>query len=255
MLVGAGQQAVAVQGQAPQLQVIVRPRDAVQWALYYEPVLPADSFEQLAAIPEASRDATFYVRRAGLLLGAGQLDEARADLDQAQKLDPQTVTPTRCARLSPWHSTTRGQRSTADVWQWNDRPQSPSARLALSYALQANFQLEAARDAASEATEIAPNDAAAWARVAELRLMLDDVGGAVDAARRAASLSPQVARAQSALGFALLAQLKTSEARAAFERAIDLEPDNPLARLGRGLAQIRQGASPKAAVISSSRWR
>ena len=39
--------AIAVQGQAPQRQVVVRPRDAVQWALYYEPILPADSLEQL----------------------------------------------------------------------------------------------------------------------------------------------------------------------------------------------------------------
>ena len=88
LLVGAGQQAVTVQGQTPQLQLIVRPRDAVQWALDYEPIMPSDSFAQLTAIPEAARDATFFVRRAGLLLGSGRLDEARADLDQAQMLDP-----------------------------------------------------------------------------------------------------------------------------------------------------------------------
>ena len=241
VFVGAGQQAVAVQGQAPQLQVIVRPRDAVQWALYYEPVLPADSFAQLATIPDASRDATFYVRRAGLLLGAGQLDEARADLDQAQKLEPSNGNAYALrAIVSVALNDTAGALDSGRM-AVEQSPESPSARLALSYALQANIQLEAARDAATQATEIAPNDAGAWARLAELRLMLDDVGGAAEAARRAASLSPQVARAQSALGFALLAELKTSDARAAFERAIDVEPDNPLARLGLGLTRIRQG--------------
>lgn len=240
--VGAGQQAVAVQGQAPQLQVIVRPRDAVQWALYYEPVLPADSFAQLSTIPEAARDATFYVRRAGLLLAAGQLDEARADLDQAQKLDPSNGNAYALRAIVSVALNDKAGALDSGRAAVERSPQSPSARLALSYALQANIQLEAARGAATEATEIAPSDAAAWARLAELRLMLDDVRGAVEAARRAASLSPQVARAQSALGFALLTQLNTSEARQAFERAIELEPDNPLARLGLGLARIRQGS-------------
>ena len=58
--------------------VVVRPRDAVQWALYYEPILPTDSLEQLDRIPESERDARFFVRKASLLLGAGRLDEARA---------------------------------------------------------------------------------------------------------------------------------------------------------------------------------
>src|SRR4029453_6621599 len=35
----SGQSAVAEAGQAPVLRVVARPRDAVQWALYYPPVL------------------------------------------------------------------------------------------------------------------------------------------------------------------------------------------------------------------------
>ena len=241
VVAAAGQQALAVQGQAPQAQVIVRPRDAVQWALYYEPVLPTDSFAQLAAIPEASRDATFYVRRAGLLLGAGQLEAARADLDQAQKLDPANGDAYALRTIVAVALNDKAGAIDSGRMAVERAPQSLSARLALSYALQANLQLEAARDAAIQATELAPNDGAAWARLAELRLMLDDVGGAVEAARRATSLSPQVARTQSVLGFALLAQLKISEGRAAFEQAIDLEPDNPQSHLGLGLAKIRQG--------------
>jgi tetratricopeptide (TPR) repeat protein len=241
VLVGAGQQAVAVQGQAPQVQLVVRPRDAVQWALYYEPVLPSDSFAQLAAIPEAARDAVFYVRRAGLLLGSGQLDEARADLDQALKLQPSSGDAYALRAIVAVALNDRDGALTNGQMAVQQAPRSASAQLALSYALQANLQLEAARDAVMQAVNVEPDNGAAWARLAELRLMLDDAGGAVDAARRAASLSPQVGRAQSALGYALLAQLKISEAREAFERAIDVEPDNPLARLGLGLARIRQG--------------
>ena len=48
-------------------------------------------------------------------------------------------------------------------------------------------------------------------------------------------------RCKQVLGFTLLAQLNPSAARAAFERAIETETDNPWARLGLGLARIRQG--------------
>ena len=128
-------------GQAPQLQVVVRPRDAVQWAVYYEPVLPADTFEQLDAIPAANQNAAFFVRRAGLLLGVGQLDAARADLDQAQKLDPGSGDAYALRAIVAVALNDKCRRSTAGVVPFERAPNSTSARLALSYALQANFQL------------------------------------------------------------------------------------------------------------------
>ena len=43
------------------------------------------------------------------------------------------------------------------------------------------------------------------------------------------------------LGFAYLTQVKTTEAKAAFEKAITLDQAAPLPRLGMGLAKIREG--------------
>ena len=43
------------------------------------------------------------------------------------------------------------------------------------------------------------------------------------------------------LGFAYLTQVKTTESRAAFEKAIELDQADPLSRLGLGLAIIRDG--------------
>jgi tetratricopeptide (TPR) repeat protein len=43
------------------------------------------------------------------------------------------------------------------------------------------------------------------------------------------------------LGFAYLTQVKTTESRAAFEKAIELDQADPLSRLGMGLAKIRGG--------------
>ena len=61
--------------------------------------------------------------------------------------------------------------------------------------------------------------------------------------RRPSRSSPNLARTQTVLGFAYLTQVKTTEARAAFEKAITLDQADPLPRLGLGLAKIRDGES------------
>jgi tetratricopeptide (TPR) repeat protein len=241
VVVNAGQQAVAIKGQAPQLQVVVRPRDAVQWALYYEPIVPADTFARLDAIPAANQDAAFFVRRAGLLLGVGQLEAARADLDQAQKLDPGSGDADALRAVVAVALNDKTQALETGRRGVERSPSSTSAQLALSYALQANFQLEEAQHVASQAVANTPDDASAWARLAELRLMLDDVAGADTAAQRAVMLAPQSARPHVVLGFTKLAQLKIEDAERGFEQAIALRSTDPLAHLGHGLATIRQG--------------
>jgi tetratricopeptide (TPR) repeat protein len=241
VLVGAGQQAVAAKGQAPQLQVVVRPRDAVQWAIYYEPVLPADTFEAIDAVPAANQNAAFFARRAALLLSVGQLEAARADLDQAQKLDAgygdaYAVRAITAVALNDKTQALENGRRAVEL-----SPNSTAARLALSYALQANFQLEEARDVVAQAVTNDANNASALARLAELRLMLDDVGGAAEAAERAVKLAPESGRPRVVLGFIQLAQLKVGDAERTFDQALDLQSNDPLAHLGYGLAQIRRG--------------
>ena len=60
-------------------------------------------------------------------------------------------------------------------------------------------------------------------------------------ARKAAQLAPDLSRTQTVLGFAYLTEVDTDAARAAFEKAITLDQADPLPRLGRGLADIRDG--------------
>ena len=237
----AGEQAVAVTGQPLEKSVVVRPRDAVQWALYYEPIVPADTFARLDAVPAANQDAAFFVRRAGLLLGVGQLEAARADLDQAGKLDAANgdvyaLRAITAVALNDQAQALQNGRRAVEL-----APGSIAARLALSYALQANFQLEEARTVISQTVMSTPNDAAAWARLAELRLMLDDVGGAVDASERAVMLAPESGRPRVVLGFTQLARLKFGDAERTFEQALGLQSNDPLAHFGHGLTQIRRG--------------
>jgi len=108
-----GQSAVAERGQAPVLRTVVRPRDAVQWALYYPPVTyfrPEDfrgaqpwegmvrnsleaytkgdyqaAFDALKGAPPDVTDPRFFAYRASLLLGVGRVDEAGPDLERAHQ--------------------------------------------------------------------------------------------------------------------------------------------------------------------------
>ncbi len=71
-----------------------------------QPILPADSFEQLDQIPEAQRDARFYVRRAGAAAGGRAPGRgARRSSTRRCRATLTTATPMRCARSSPSRST------------------------------------------------------------------------------------------------------------------------------------------------------
>ena len=238
-LVGS-ESAEALRDGAPQ-RLTVQPRDAVQWALYYEPVHGPEPLDQIEQVPASLRDEAFYVRRASARLRVGRVEEARADLDQALS-------------LSPGSGEAHALRAVIAVAQ-NDHekalsegreavalsPDSAAAKIALSYALQATFELEAARDTLQKAVEGKPEDGLAWARLSELWLSLGDLDRAVEAAERATAVEPDLARTQTVLGFAALARMDITAARTAFEKAIEQDPGDPLPRLGLGLATIRRG--------------
>jgi tetratricopeptide (TPR) repeat protein len=266
----SGQSALARVGEAPSPRVVVRPRDAVQWALYYPPILdyhPTDfangietawqvmvhrsiqfyregnlamAFAAIAGVPEDVRDPRFFTYRSVLLLSVGRVDEAKIDINRALMLDPR-------------HGPAFAVRSVIAVAQ-NDKVEalrhartaveldsaSAAARVALSYAQQANFDLKSSLATLQEAVKLAPDNALAWARLAEIRLSFGELNKALKAAQEAVKLHPNLARTQTVLGFAYLTQIKTRDAKKAFEQAIQLDQADPLPRLGLGLAKIRK---------------
>lgn len=226
--VTGGEAAAAQQGQAPVKRIAVRPRDAVQWALYYPPVLAAGQGQGA-------------VRRAADLLNAGRVAEARTEIDRAIAGN-QNAGAAYALRAVINVAQNRKDQALADAEQAVKlSPRSAAARIALSYAQQAHFQLEAARDTLRQAVTDQPNDALAWARLSELWLMLGERGEARRAAQKAAAIAPNLARAQTVLGFAALTEFRSVTASAAFNKAIAAAPSDPLPRLGLGLAKIRQG--------------
>ena len=258
--VPGGQSAVATAGQPPRPYLIARPLDAAQWALYYPPILSApggdapelaearrlaaagDVAGALAALDRVpGGGAAIDTYRAALLLEVGQADAARAALERALAADPQDAQALalraviRVVQNQPEPALADAERAVELA------PDSAAARLALSYAQQARFDLQGARATMEAAVAARPEDALAWARLSELWLMNGDRAKARETADRAAQLAPDLERVQTVRGFADLAELRVRPAADYFQRAIALNPSDPLARFGLGLAQIRAG--------------
>ncbi len=255
--------ATAKKGQAPQRTLTVKPRDAVQWALYYTPLFDprsrsggqnlapshelygqgkiTDAIESLNAIPEAERNGDYYSYRAGLLLLVGRADEAEPDIETALQ---ENGNNTDAISLKAIIAIVRNDKARAlDLANQavNIDDKSASARIALSYALQANFKIEEALKAARQGTERDVKNALAWARVAELELSIPNYDKSKQAAEQAVKLNPNLARTQSVLGFANLTRIDIKAAKENFNKAIELDQADPLPRLGIGLAKIREG--------------
>lgn len=262
-----GQSVVARPGQKLAFQPI-GPRDAVQWALYYPSILdarPADfpdlagelwpaharasvdayrrgdlrgAFAALDDVPATVTAPAVLLYRAVLLLSVGRVAEARPAIERLPEGDGRRKAVESVIAVVQGDKTLALARAEEAV---RAMPGSPAAWIALSYARQASFDLEGARDSAEQAVRVDPGNALAHARLAELLLSLGREKDALRAAAEAVRLDPHLARTQTVLGFAQLTDFNTREAQEAFERAIALDPGDPMPRLGRGLARIRQG--------------
>jgi tetratricopeptide (TPR) repeat protein len=232
-----GQSATAEAGKAPVYRVVVRPRDAVRWALYYPPILGGGAADR----KEEGSDPRFYTERASRSLSVGRVEEASADLEAARRIDPGNSD---AMALQSIVAVTRNDRDKAfDLAREAvaANPKSAAARMALSHAQQARFDLPAALGSMVEAVKCEPGNALAWARLAELQQSSGELDRSLESAAMAAKLDPSLSRTQTVLGFARLARVETGEAAADFGRAISLDPADPLPRLGLGLARIREG--------------
>ncbi len=231
-----GQEGIARAGSAPTSHVTVNPRDAVKWALYYPRVVQAPS-EKAASISDVRR----LVLQAEEKLSLGQVDGAEEDIESALFLEPESGGAISLKAIIAVVNNHKEEAETLARKAVEVSPGAASARIALSYARQAAFDLEGALSALEKAVELEPENALAWSRLSELRLSLEDVSGAFDAAKRAAAINPKLPHTQTVLGYAYLEQGKIKAAVKAFEAAISLDSSAPLPQLGLGLARIRQG--------------
>jgi tetratricopeptide (TPR) repeat protein len=265
----SGQSAVAEQGKAPVPRVVSRPRDAVQWALYYPPVIYAQpdklksgvewerqvgtsmasylqgdiqkAFDAIATVPDTIRAPGFFTYRASLLLAVGQVEEANADIERALNLNPNDSDALALQTITAVVQNDKDKAIEVAQKAVEADANSATAQIALSYAQQARFDLEGARASLEKAVQLDSANALAWARLTELHASFGNLDKALKAAKEAVVLEPNLARTQTVLGFAYLTQVETEKARAAFAKAIALDQADPLPRLGMGLAIIRGG--------------
>lgn len=262
-----GQSAIARTGQAPQIKLLLKPIDAVEWALYYPPIIDtgallhserqpalrhavtlyqsghiAEAFAALEPVPESERTGGEYLGfKAGLLLSAGQVEPAAALIHQALRDNPNQATGKSLlamialARNDKERALNLAQEATSLA------PRSPVPLLALSYAEQARFDLPRAREAVEAALRLAPDNGLAHVRHAELLASLGERAKARQAAERAVALNPRLGRAHSVLGFTQLMEADTHTATQSFRHAIELDASDPLTHFGLGLARIRAG--------------
>lgn len=266
-LLTAGQTVSVTPGQAPQPTLLARPADAVQWALYYPPVVdyrvetgPAawqaawaqssrayregnfvDALATAARVNGEATDARFYVWRAGLLLQVGRVDEAERDIQQALKLRGADADAYALQSIVAVVRNDKDQALKLARDAVGLAPASSAAHIALSYALQARFRIEDALASAREAVKRDEASGIAWARVAELEMSMGNLRAALTAAERATAVSPRLSRTQTILGFAHLTRIDLDKAKEAFAAAIELDSADPLPRLGNGLALVREG--------------
>jgi len=230
----SGQSAVAERGKAPEIRVVVRPRDAVQWALYYPRVIHEK-------VPEDTRDPRYFAYRAQGLLAVGRVDEANQNIERALNLEPNNSDALSLQAIIAVVQNEKEKALSFAQKAVEANPNSATPQIALSYAQQSSFNLEGARASLEKAVQLEPGNALAWARLAELQASFSELDKALETAQKAVSLDPNLSRTQTVLGFAYLNQVKIGESMAAFEKAIQLDQADPLPRLGLGLAKIRKG--------------
>ncbi|VAX09666.1 FIG00860065: hypothetical protein [hydrothermal vent metagenome] len=231
------QVATAERGQAPQLDALVQPEDAVQWALHYQPIMYG--LIDLAKI--AAEDPQFHNYQAGMFLLVGRVEEAQRELQQSLRKVPDNST---ALALQAMIAVAQNRKDQAlELANRAEAADGSSAvpLIALSYAQQAKFDIHGALDSIELAVLREPDNPYAHARLAELHLMVGDLDMAMTAAQATVALDAKIALTQTVLGFAHLTRIEITQAKESFQTAIALDQADPLPRLGLGLALIRQG--------------
>ncbi len=233
--VHAGEAAYVEPGSAPVKRIVVRPRDAVSWSLYYPRVLGGSDGESLRSMGATGDDLS----RASELLYSGQVASAMPLIDAARKAQPDNAIAMALAAVIDVAADRKEEARELATRAWESDSESAAAALALSFVHQADFDIAAAREMAEQAVRLDPDNAEAQARVAELRMAEGDIEGARRAAEAAVRRDPDSVRAVTVLGFVQLAEMRTADARATFAKAVNIDPGFPLARLGNGIAMFR----------------
>ncbi|NTW37554.1 MAG: TonB-dependent receptor, partial [Syntrophobacteraceae bacterium] len=211
VVIHQGESAYARAGAAPVLKTIVRPRDAVQWALYYPPIPGRDlesltrgaapwrqavsgsiesyrrgdlagAFAHLKGIPSEIDDPAFHAYLAMLHLTVGRVDEASQQLERAILLRPDDGFALSLQSIIALAQNRKEEALSLARAAVERSPSSAAPLVALSYVQQARFDLDGALSSLERAAEAEPEDGLVRARLAELWLSQGYLDRALQAA-------------------------------------------------------------------------
>jgi len=237
LTVASGEQAYVEPDKAPLKRIVIRPRDAVAWSLYYPRVLSAGEAERLKQMGADGAS----LARAAEMLSVGQVEQARPLIEDVRNRQSHAPVALALASVIELAADRKEEATRLATQAYEIDPSSAAAALAVSFAAQADFDIARAREMAETAARLAPESVEALARVAEMRMAEGDIRGAKEPAERAVRHDPSAPRALTVLGFIQLAELHAAEAYGSFESAVASDPAYPMARLGYGIAAIRRG--------------
>ena len=232
VLLTQNQSASALKGQAPILKTLIKPRDAVQWALYYPVIVDQNS------ITASKKEITSQILAAASKLASGRVQQATQSINKVLAKTPQQPEALALKAIIALVNNDKEQALTLATKAVSSDTQNISALLAMSYVQQAHFNIQAALDVVNKDSI---SNALVYTRLSELYLMTGQLDSALAQAKQAVNLNDKLAKTQSVLGFAYLTQVKVKQAAETFNKAIELDQTEPLAHLGLGLALIRQG--------------
>ncbi len=259
-------------GEAPRPELRITPEDAVQWTLYYPPIIDlhtgaADdsssnpiafalapyrqgrvdiALKLMLALPQKYHDAAYFNQLAALLLVGGDIKAARRHIERSLQHNPNNGDALALRAIIALARNRKEVALDSARAAVRNAPESATAHTALSYVLQAWFRLEEALTEAQAALALDPGNALAQVRIAELLLSLGRIDTATEMAEKAAALDSGLARVQTILGFSHLLQQAPALARQAFTIAITKSPSDPLPHFGLGLVSVQMLEPDKA---------
>lgn len=214
-------------------QLILYPKDAVQWTI----PLPPFFYEQ--KIPD-------HLRQAHSDIVSGELSEAVEELTRVIKSHPRDDAAWSLLSMTQLVLGRKADALESARRAIQSNPGSSAAHLIQGYAHQAAFDLDLALLATRRALAIDGGNVSALVNLARLRFGMDDQEEALDAARKALRIAPQQGETHNLLGFVLLAGRQADQAIASFNRALELDQSLGEPHMGLALAHMRKGNTPQA---------
>ncbi|NMC61953.1 MAG: tetratricopeptide repeat protein, partial [SAR324 cluster bacterium] len=269
----SGEQGRASKDSAPLKTILIKPLDAVQWALYYPTLLSVSDLTKLkeaaskeeafaiSALEQGQKTAAISMLenapdtgnpeidllKASLYVEQGDVTKAQALISSLNSKDDPAYSNTFKARLSALNAIIlvaqnnkeEAQQLAATAYALD--PKTPEALLARSYTSQASFEIKEAYEWAKKLAELLPNNSFAHARLAELEMGFGRNEEALKQAKQAMELDSNNSYALTVYGFSNLFRRMPDKAIESFEKAILNDGISSLPLLGLGLAKINKG--------------